>query len=304
MRSPLRRGRRGTPSRAPARAAPRLPGRRGRWRAGRRGWRRKRRRATSPTSSSSTLSTSPSKTGAECSQLRQATIVASPGSAGGVRGGDRDRQAPVDEPAPVGPGAGSRWVIARLSVIRASSGAEVTVSRPSIAKTVPGSGVGSGSGSAPAAPRSANPAPPLAPARGPARWRSPRSRPRGRSRRTGHAAEASGSGRSRAPARRAGSRSGSAARPAPRPSRRPAAGSASARPPRCGCGGCRREHRPQQDEAAVEEVAEHPLGRHRRLADRDVADEVRVDQRDSEPVTSRLRAASSGSARRSPAIAR
>ena len=39
------------------------------------------------------------------------------------------------------------------------------------------------------------------------------------------------------------------------------------------------EDRREQDQAAVEEVAEHPLGRPRRLADRDVADQVRVRER-------------------------
>ena len=60
----------------------------------------------------------------------------------GLRCGDRDRVAAVDEPAPMRARPGSVCALARFSVSRASSGAELTVSRPSTSNVVPDREVG------------------------------------------------------------------------------------------------------------------------------------------------------------------
>ena len=231
---------------------------------------------------SSVLRTSPSKTGAEC-------VTAAPGDdrrqrgkrPRGMRRGDRDRLAAVDQAPAVGAGAavavghrdverqpgelgrGGHRVAALDRMHRAWLERRCALTRP-----------------ARGAPRSPSREPPPA-----ARSSSSSleiSSKLVRVARLPHrrrAAGSSGSGRSRARARRAGCSVWirSTARPEALPSGRGRfcfSATISVRGPQ----GVAAKDRAQQDEATVEEVAEHPLGRHGGLPDRDVADQVRMDR--------------------------
>ena len=150
---------------------------------------------------------------------------------------------------------------------RASSGAELTTSPPSTAQLAPGSSsLEAGPGDRPRGRRRGPSRRPSAAERRPRRppRRPRRARRRGRSRPRGRAAAASRSGGSRAPAAPPGRRCGSAAPPARSPAR-PGLRPVLAQRHDLGRGPQRvaDPRRPAQRQAAVEEVADHPLGEQR-----------------------------------------